>query len=51
MSAGGSPDADARDHDVERADLHDCWEGAAAGWGRQASAFGEQNAPVAHWMI
>ncbi|HXR14267.1 MAG TPA: methyltransferase domain-containing protein [Solirubrobacteraceae bacterium] len=51
MSTGGPPGGDARDHDAERATLHDCWEGAAAGWGRQAAAFGEQNAPVARWMI
>jgi SAM-dependent methyltransferase len=40
-----------RDHDAERGALHDCWEGAAAGWGRQAAAFGEQNVAVARWMI
>jgi len=51
MSAERPPEGDARDHDAERGALHDCWEGAAAGWGRQAAAFGQQNAPVAHWMI
>ena len=51
MSAEDRDQGDARDHDAERAALHDCWEGAAAGWGRQAAAFGEQNAPVACWMI
>jgi ubiquinone/menaquinone biosynthesis C-methylase UbiE len=40
-----------RDHDAERGALHDCWEGAAAGWGRQAAAFGTQNEAVARWMI
>jgi SAM-dependent methyltransferase len=40
-----------RDHDAERGALHDCWEGAAAGWGRQAAAFGQQNVAVARWMI
>jgi SAM-dependent methyltransferase len=50
MSAG-PPESDARDHDAERGALHDCWEGAACGWGRQAAAFGEQNIPVARWMI
>ena len=51
MSAEDRDQGDARDHDAERAALHDCWEGVAAGWGRQAAAFGEQNAPVACWMI
>ena len=51
MSAEGPQGVDSRDHDAERGALHDCWEGAAAGWGRQAAAFGEQSAPVARWMI
>jgi SAM-dependent methyltransferase len=51
MSADATQGGDARDHDGERAAVHDCWEGAAAGWGRQAAAFGEQNAPAARWMI
>jgi SAM-dependent methyltransferase len=42
---------DARDHDAERAALYDCWQTAAGGWGRQSAVFGEQNAPVARWMI
>jgi len=40
-----------RDHDAERGALHDYWQGAAAGWGRQAASFGEQNVAVARWMI
>lgn len=47
----GAEAGEARDHDAERGALHACWEGVAAGWGRQAAAFGEQNAPVARWMI
>ena len=40
-----------RDHEAEREALYACWESAAAGWGRQAAPFGEQNAAVARWMI
>ncbi|HEY1778330.1 MAG TPA: methyltransferase domain-containing protein [Solirubrobacteraceae bacterium] len=43
--------AQPRDHDAERDAAHDCWQAAAAGWGRQAAAFGEQNLAVARWMI
>jgi SAM-dependent methyltransferase len=39
------------DADAQRGALHDCWQGAAAGWGRQAAAFGAQNAAVARWMV
>ena len=38
---------DARDLDAERRAIHDCWEGAAAGWGRQRAVWGEQSAAVA----
>lgn len=51
MSSERPSDVDSRDHEAERGALHDCWEGAAAGWGRQAAAFGQQNAAVARWMI
>ncbi|HZL54329.1 MAG TPA: class I SAM-dependent methyltransferase [Solirubrobacteraceae bacterium] len=40
-----------RDADAERSAAYDCWQGAAAGWGRQAAVFGAQNAAVARWMI
>ena len=43
--------SESRDHEAERRALHDCWQGAAAGWGRQAATFGSQNAAVARWMI
>jgi SAM-dependent methyltransferase len=43
--------SDPADADAERDALYDCWQGAAAGWGRQAANFGAQNAAVARWMV
>jgi SAM-dependent methyltransferase len=40
-----------RDPDDERRAILDCWDGAAAGWGRQEATWGEQTAPVSRWMI
>ena len=52
LSAEGvDPSAAARDLDAERRAIHECWEGAAAGWGRQHGGVGEQSAAVADWMI
>jgi ubiquinone/menaquinone biosynthesis C-methylase UbiE len=47
MTAANQP----RDFDAERRAIHDLWEDAAAGWGRQRAAWSEQAAAVADWMI
>jgi len=47
VTASGEP----RDFDAERRAIHDLWEDAAAGWGRQRAAWSEQTAAVADRMI
>jgi SAM-dependent methyltransferase len=39
------------DPDDERRASQECWDAAAAGWGRQEATWGEQTAPVSEWMI
>jgi SAM-dependent methyltransferase len=46
-----SAEHEQRDFDAERRAIHDLWEEAAAGWGRQRAAWSEQAAAVAGWMI
>jgi SAM-dependent methyltransferase len=40
-----------RDYDEERRVILECWDGAAAGWGRQQATWAEQTAAVSAWMI
>jgi ubiquinone/menaquinone biosynthesis C-methylase UbiE len=48
---GPDSDLSERDHDAERREVLECWDAAAAGWGRQLPVWAEQSAPVAAWMI
>ena len=40
-----------RDHDEERRAILECWDAAAAGWGRRHASWASQTAPVSAWMI